>query len=148
MFSHWHVAWWEQAWCNHRVQWSGGQHKVSGVLINLTSSWNIQCMYSHFVRFGIFSTKSGGCIVLVGLGKPEVTIPIVNAAVREVLYNLYNVLFHVYLFHAGGHSWDFPVCQLLPHSYSYGCKWEGRCQPVNFCLVWHYHDHCCTFCWV
>ena len=35
-------------------------------------------------RFGIFSTKSGGCLVLVGLGKPEVSIPIVNAAVREV----------------------------------------------------------------
>jgi len=36
------------------------------------------------IRFGIFSTKSGGCLVLVGLGKPEVTMPIVNAAVREV----------------------------------------------------------------
>lgn len=37
-----------------------------------------------FERFGIFATKSGGCLVLVGLGKPEVSIPIVNAAVREV----------------------------------------------------------------
>merc|ERR1712038_677512 len=36
------------------------------------------------IRFGIFSTKSGGCLVLVGLGKPEVAMPIVNAAVREV----------------------------------------------------------------
>jgi len=36
------------------------------------------------IRFGIFSTKSGGCLVLVGLGKPEVRMPIVNAAVREV----------------------------------------------------------------
>merc|ERR1719320_1172924 len=36
------------------------------------------------IRFGIFSTKSGGCLVLVGLGKPEVNMPIVNAAVREV----------------------------------------------------------------
>jgi L-iditol 2-dehydrogenase len=36
------------------------------------------------IRFGIFSTRSGGCLVLVGLGKPEVTLPIVNAAVREV----------------------------------------------------------------
>lgn len=36
------------------------------------------------VRFGIFSTKSGGVMVLVGLGKPEIKIPIVNAAVREV----------------------------------------------------------------
>jgi len=36
------------------------------------------------IRFGIFSTRSGGCLVLVGLGKAEVTLPIVNAAVREV----------------------------------------------------------------
>jgi len=36
------------------------------------------------VRFGIFSTKSGGMLVLVGLGKPEINMPIVNAAVREV----------------------------------------------------------------
>jgi len=36
------------------------------------------------IRFGIFSTKSGGLLVLVGLGNPEVTLPIVNASVREV----------------------------------------------------------------
>jgi len=36
------------------------------------------------VRFGIMATKSGGCLVLVGLGKPEIMMPIVNAAVREV----------------------------------------------------------------
>merc|ERR1719337_448269 len=36
------------------------------------------------VRFGIFATRSGGCLVLVGLGKPEIAMPIVNAAVREV----------------------------------------------------------------
>jgi len=36
------------------------------------------------IRFGIFSTRSGGCLVLVGLGKPEINMPIVNAAVREV----------------------------------------------------------------
>ena len=36
-------------------------------------------------RFGIYATKSGGCLVLVGLGKPEISMPIVNAAVREVL---------------------------------------------------------------
>ena len=34
---------------------------------------------------GIYATKSGGCLVLVGLGKPEISMPIVNAAVREVL---------------------------------------------------------------
>ncbi|XP_072037811.1 sorbitol dehydrogenase-like [Amphiura filiformis] len=36
------------------------------------------------VQTGIYATASGGCIVLVGLGAPTATIPIVNAAVREV----------------------------------------------------------------
>lgn len=36
------------------------------------------------IRLGIFATKSGGMMVLVGLGPPEVKIPVVNAAVREV----------------------------------------------------------------
>ncbi|PIK47400.1 hypothetical protein BSL78_15734 [Apostichopus japonicus] len=36
------------------------------------------------VQTGIFSTKSGGVLVLVGLGPSEITIPIVDASVREV----------------------------------------------------------------
>jgi len=36
------------------------------------------------VKNGIKVTKSGGVIVLVGLGPPEITMPIVDAAVREV----------------------------------------------------------------
>lgn len=36
------------------------------------------------IRLGIFATKSGGMMVLVGLGPAEIKIPIVNAAVREV----------------------------------------------------------------
>ncbi|XP_019627053.1 PREDICTED: sorbitol dehydrogenase-like [Branchiostoma belcheri] len=36
------------------------------------------------VQTGIFATKSGGVLVLVGLGPPTINIPIVNAAVREV----------------------------------------------------------------
>ncbi|XP_033633795.1 sorbitol dehydrogenase-like [Asterias rubens] len=36
------------------------------------------------IQTGIYATKSGGVLVLVGLGPPTVNIPIVNAAVREV----------------------------------------------------------------
>jgi L-iditol 2-dehydrogenase len=32
----------------------------------------------------VLTTRSGGCLVLVGLGPPQIQIPIVNAAVREV----------------------------------------------------------------
>ena len=33
---------------------------------------------------GILVTRSGGCLVLVGLGPDKIQIPIVNAACREV----------------------------------------------------------------
>jgi len=36
------------------------------------------------IKLAILATRSGGCVLLVGLGPPEVKIPIVNAAVREV----------------------------------------------------------------
>merc|ERR1711890_190110 len=66
------------------------------------------------IRFGIFSTKSGGCLVLVGLGKPEVRMPIVNAAVREG---------------------NIQIRELLPHSHSYGSQWEGGCEATHHTQV-------------
>ncbi len=36
------------------------------------------------IKLAILSTKSGGKVVLVGLGPSEVTIPVVDAAMREV----------------------------------------------------------------
>uniref|UniRef100_A0A8C5SJ43 Sorbitol dehydrogenase n=1 Tax=Laticauda laticaudata TaxID=8630 RepID=A0A8C5SJ43_LATLA len=36
------------------------------------------------IQTGIYATRSGGTLVLVGLGPEMVTLPIVNAAVREV----------------------------------------------------------------
>jgi len=42
------------------------------------------CGVESSIRCSIFATKSGGVVVLVGLGKSEVTLPIVNAACREV----------------------------------------------------------------
>ncbi|XP_059490509.1 sorbitol dehydrogenase-like [Neocloeon triangulifer] len=36
------------------------------------------------IRIAIQSTKSGGVVVMVGVGKPNVTVPLMNALVREV----------------------------------------------------------------
>jgi len=41
-------------------------------------------MMTENVKKYLQATKSGGVIVLVGLGAAEVQFPIVNAAVREV----------------------------------------------------------------
>jgi len=59
--------------------------EVSALLGGHKPDVTIECSgVEASIRFGIFSTKSGGCIVLVGLGKPEISMPIVNACVREV----------------------------------------------------------------
>jgi len=36
------------------------------------------------VQSAIYATRSGGMLVLVGLGAPDIQIPIVNASVREI----------------------------------------------------------------
>lgn len=36
------------------------------------------------LQTGVFATKSGGMLAIVGFGPPEVKLPIVNAAIREV----------------------------------------------------------------
>ncbi|XP_018395477.1 PREDICTED: sorbitol dehydrogenase-like [Cyphomyrmex costatus] len=36
------------------------------------------------IRLAILATKSGGVVVLVGMGAPEVQIPLINALIREV----------------------------------------------------------------
>lgn len=35
-------------------------------------------------RLGLLATRSGGCLVIVGCGPPEVKVPMVNACTREV----------------------------------------------------------------
>ncbi|CAL4059474.1 unnamed protein product, partial [Meganyctiphanes norvegica] len=55
--------------------------KLMGCMPDIT----IECSGAESsIQLGIFATKSGGMMVLVGLGPAEVKIPIVNAAVREV----------------------------------------------------------------
>jgi len=59
--------------------------EVEQLLGNKQPDVTIECSgFEDSIRFGIFSTKSGGVVVLVGMGKPEVTLNILNFAVREV----------------------------------------------------------------
>ncbi|XP_069942709.1 sorbitol dehydrogenase-like isoform X2 [Cherax quadricarinatus] len=55
--------------------------EVMGHLPNIT----IECSGAESsIRLSVLATKSGGVIVLVGLGPAEVKIPVINAASREV----------------------------------------------------------------
>ncbi|XP_005191495.1 sorbitol dehydrogenase [Musca domestica] len=42
------------------------------------------CGAETTTRLGIFATRSGGCCVIVGMGAPEVKVPLINALAREV----------------------------------------------------------------
>ena len=45
----------------------------------------IECSGAEsYIPMGIRCTRSGGTLVLVGLGPPEVSVPLMDAAVREV----------------------------------------------------------------
>jgi len=60
-------------------------HKVAQVLGDQKPDITIECSGAETsIQMAIYATKSGGVIVLVGLGPAEVKVPIVNAAVREV----------------------------------------------------------------
>ncbi|XP_039246044.1 sorbitol dehydrogenase isoform X2 [Pipra filicauda] len=58
--------------------------KVEGVL-GCMPDITVECTgVQACIQAGIYATRSGGTLVLVGLGPEMVTVPIVNAAVREV----------------------------------------------------------------
>ena len=52
------------------------------LLTEKTCSNSIHINFFFFVKFQ--ATKAGGTLVVVGMGKPEVRFPIVDALVREV----------------------------------------------------------------
>lgn len=55
--------------------------EIMGVMPDIS----IECSGAESsLKLAILATRSGGCVQLVGLGKPEPSLPIVNAAVREV----------------------------------------------------------------
>jgi L-iditol 2-dehydrogenase len=59
--------------------------EIAGVFDGLRPDKTIECSGAESsIQLAIYATKSGGTIVLVGLGPAEVRLPIVNAAVREV----------------------------------------------------------------
>jgi len=55
--------------------------EILGSMPNIT----IECSGAESsIKLAILATESGGCVLLVGLGPPEVKVPMVNAACREV----------------------------------------------------------------
>ena len=69
-------------------------HTLLSLIIILRVYLTIENIFKNHFHFGVSgavalppsfqATKSGGVLVLVGLGPAQVTVPIVDAAVREV----------------------------------------------------------------
>ncbi|XP_036328901.1 sorbitol dehydrogenase-like [Rhagoletis pomonella] len=56
-------------------------HQIMGVEPDKTIDC---CGAESTTRLSIFATRSGGCVVIVGMGSPEPKIPLINALAREV----------------------------------------------------------------
>ena len=60
-------------------------NEVKNVLGEKKPNVSIECSGAESsIKLAILATKSGGTVVLVGSGSPEVKIPVVNVASREV----------------------------------------------------------------
>lgn len=59
-------------------------NKVHAILGSIPDKTIDCCGFESTIRLGLLSTKSGGCMVIVGCGPTEVKIPLISALVREV----------------------------------------------------------------
>lgn len=70
------------------IECSGAESSIqTGIFVSSLDTLLRRCFVDLINFSGIFflqGTKSGGMLVLVGMGAAEVKLPIVNAAVREV----------------------------------------------------------------